>query len=284
MLAREAARDGWKAWVSELPEVVRTLEERWSLRVGEPFEPGGRTAWVAPATGEGKGGGGDLVVKVGWPHQEAEHEADALRLWDGGGAVGLLAAEEMPRATALLLERCVPGSRLSVLPEPDQDTIIAGLLQRLWVTPGSSHPFRPLRVMCDQWADEFEENDRAGDRRSDPGLMREGIARLRQLPRDPELSVVLCTDLHAGNVLAAAREPWLAIDPKPYVGDPAYDVVQHLLNCRGRLHADPRALVDRVASLAGLDGERVLAWLFARCVQESRQWPDLIEVAEEIAP
>jgi streptomycin 6-kinase len=41
MLAREAARDGWKAWVSELPEVVRTLEERWSLRVGEPFEPGG---------------------------------------------------------------------------------------------------------------------------------------------------------------------------------------------------------------------------------------------------
>jgi streptomycin 6-kinase len=40
---------------------------------------------------------------------------------------------------------------------------------------------------------------------------------------------LLATDLHTGNVLAAQRQPWLMIDPKPYVGDPCYDLGQHLL-------------------------------------------------------
>jgi streptomycin 6-kinase len=94
----------------------------------------------------------------------------------------------------------------------------------------------------------------------------------------------LCTDLHAGNVLAAEREPWLAIDPKPYVGDPTYDALQHLLNCEERLRADPRELARRMAGLLDLDAERLLLWLFARCVQESASWPPLLEVARGIAP
>jgi streptomycin 6-kinase len=85
--------------------------------------------------------------------------------------------------------------------------------------------------------------------------------------------VLLVTDLHAGNVLAASREPWLVIDPKPYVGDPAYDVLQHLLNDPARLTADPRGFVARVAGLAGLDADRVEAWLLARCVVEAAWWP-----------
>jgi hypothetical protein len=51
--------------------------------------------------------------------------------------------------------------------------------------------------------------------------------------------VLLCTDLHGDNILAAQRELWLVIDPKPYVGDPAYDLLQHMLNCEDRLAAAP---------------------------------------------
>ncbi len=96
--------------------------------------------------------------------------------------------------------------------------------------------------------------------------------------------MLLCTDLHAENVLAARREPWLVIDPKPYVGDPTYDPLQHLLNCGDRLRADPHDLVRRMADLLGLDPERLLLWMFARCVQESPDWPALGEVARRIAP
>ncbi len=94
--------------------------------------------------------------------------------------------------------------------------------------------------------------------------------------------MLLCTDLHAENVLAAEREPWLVIDPKPYVGDPTYDALQHLLNCEERLRADPRGLVWRMSDLLGLGPERLLLWLFARCVLESADWTT--ELARRIAP
>ena len=80
-------------------------------------------------------------------------------------------------------------------------------------------------------------------------------------------------------MLSAERRPWLLIDPKPYVGDPHYDVTQHLLNCDRSLQADPIGLLTEVADLAGLDAERVRRWLFARCVQEilddAPTWPGL---------
>jgi streptomycin 6-kinase len=93
---------------------------------------------------------------------------------------------------------------------------------------------------------------------------------------------LLATDLHADNVLAAEREPWLVIDPKPYVGDPVYDPLQHLLNCPQRLHADPVGLAGRIADLLGLDQLRLRRWLFARCVQESPDEPLLADLARRI--
>ncbi|MGH8902998.1 MAG: aminoglycoside phosphotransferase family protein [Egibacteraceae bacterium] len=60
----------------------------------------------------------------------------------------------------------------------------------------------------------------------DPGAARNGIALIRSLPLTADRSALLCTDLHADNVLAAEREPWLVIDPKRHVGDPTCDVLQ----------------------------------------------------------
>lgn len=94
------------------------------------------------------------------------------------------------------------------------------------------------------------------------------------------------TDLHAGNVLRADRGPWLVIDPKPFVGDPAYDATQHLFNCRERLAADPLGLIDRFADLLGLESERVRLWTFARAAAEprSRVRDDLLSLARTLAP
>ncbi|MGH8933664.1 MAG: aminoglycoside phosphotransferase family protein [Egibacteraceae bacterium] len=104
----------------------------------------------------------------------------------------------------------------------------------------------------------------------------------RTLPATAGRAVRLSTALQAGNVLAAEREPWLVIDPKPYVGDPTYDPLQHMLNCDERLGADPRGLAHRMADLLGPDRERLLLWLFARCVQESPDRPELADVARRI--
>jgi streptomycin 6-kinase len=276
-----SARDQREAWMMALPGYVKTLARRWSLEVGPPFQPGGQTAWVAPARDAANT---DLVLKVGWLHTEAAHEADGLREWNGEGAVFVYESTAFDDAVALLIERCLPGTSLADRPEVDQDVVVAELLSRLWKEPASGHPFRPLQVMCDQWADEFELKFALRDQDLDRGIARDGIALFRSLPSTAERNVLLCTDLHADNVLAARREPWLVIDPKPYIGDPTYDPLQHMLNCDVRLLADPRDLALRMADLLDLDGERLLLWLFARCVKESPDYPALGEVARRIAP
>jgi len=279
-LVAAAEQDGRTGWLATLPATVARLARAWSLTVEPPFQPGGQTAWVAPARDRA---GRDLVLKVAWVHPEALHEADGLRAWNGHGTVRLHAVEEMGDTIGLLLERCRPGTPLAELPERRQDVVVAGLLRQLWSAPVEGFGLRPLQALCDQWADEFQARVAAAPGLIDPGLAREGIALFRALPASADRRVPLATDLHAGNVLAAERQPWLVIDPKPYVGDPTYDPLQHLLNCEERLHADPSGLAGRMADLLGLDPVRLRRWLFARCVQESPDWPPLLGVARRIS-
>jgi streptomycin 6-kinase len=278
-LVEAAGEGGRTSWLETLPATVDRLARQWRLDVAAPFQPGGQTAWVAPVRGRA---GTDLVLKVVWAHPEALHEAAGLREWAGNGAVRVHAAETSATTFTLLLERCRPGTPLAARPEPEQDEVVAGLLRRLWRLPVPAAGFRPLQEMCDQWAAQFGTRLLADPGRLDAGLAREGIALFRALPAGAGRAALLATDLHAGNVLAAVREPWLVIDPKPYVGDPTYDALQHMLNCAERLHADPEGLVRRMADLLELDTQRLGRWLFARCVQGSLEWPPLADVARRL--
>ncbi|MGO9559399.1 MAG: aminoglycoside phosphotransferase family protein [Acidimicrobiales bacterium] len=276
-------------WLAALPNRVEELTARWGLDLGEPFDPGGNCSWVAPGTDRS---GREVVLKVAWQHTEALHEAEALSALGGQGAVEVYAFEHLPPTrhgggppgdtdtTAMLLERCRPGTELRGLPDAEQHVVVTDLLRSVWaVELPSDHPFRPLSMMADDWVARAEARLAADPARLDGGLAREGLALFRELSRTGPTDVLLFTDLHAGNVLSGERRPWLLIDPKPYVGDPHYDVLQHLLNCNGSLQADPIGLLTEVADLAGLDAGRVRQWLFARCVQESLgdgvPWPGL---------
>jgi streptomycin 6-kinase len=274
-LAAAVMRDGLQEWAAGLPAALAEMCDAWDLTIGDPFQPGGKRAWVAPAL---DADGTPLVLKLGWRHRESLHEADGLREWNGDGAVILHATRQMGDTTALLLERCEPGTLLSSLPEPEQDVVIARQLTRLWRTPATGHPCRPLRDMCDDWADSCLAKGLTAPW-ADRGLLREGAARFRELAADGTGHVLLGTDVHAGNVLAAQREPWLVIDPKPYVGDPTYDPLQHLLNCEARLTADPEGLARQVAGLCSVDPDRLVQWLFARCVVDSVRRPSLAAIA-----
>lgn len=278
---QEACADGSRDdWLERLPGVVAALQDRWSLEIADPFEPGGQCAWVAPAR---RASGADVVLKIAWPHPESEHEAAGLALWDGNGTVRLLEATTVGDTPALLLERCVPGTTLAHVAGPDDcDAVVAGLLQRLWREPPPGPAVRPLQQMCDEWAAGAERRPEAATV-ADPGLIRAGLSLFRSLPASADREVVLFTDLHSENVLAAEREPWLAIDPKPYVGDPTYDVLQHMLNVP-RLRADPEGLILRMADLAGLEPARLRLWSFARCAVAAVDDPDLYDVTERLAP
>ena len=152
----------------------------------------------------------------------------------------------------MLLERCVPGEQLrQALPEREQDVVIAGLIRRLWARElVDGQPFGSLARMCDQWADWFERDCEPDSRGFDPGLARAGMAVLRELPRSADRSVLLCTDLHAGNVLFSRRESWLVIDPKPFIGDPALSRCSTCSTARSAWRPTPKAC--RAGSLSYL--------------------------------
>jgi streptomycin 6-kinase len=272
-----------RGWLARLPAVVEEAASAWQLELGEPYEPGGQCAWVAPARDRA---GAELALKVGWRHPEAELEADGLRFWDGDGAVRCFRDLSAADTSVLLLERCVPGATLkNSMLEPEQDVVLAGLMRCLWARQlPDGHPFAPLTQICELWAEEFETAYAADDRGLDPGLARAGMKALRELPRAAKRSVLLCTDLHADNVLSSQRKSWLVIDPKPFVGDPAFEPVQHMLNCDERLATDPEGLCRRMAELLDLDAARVRGWLFARCAQESLGDLTMRELARRLAP
>lgn len=259
---------------------MRELQRRWLLTLGSPFENQEVScSWVAPAT---RVDGTHVVIKIGMPHMEGKHELEGLRFWGGDPMVRLLDAD--PELNAMVLERCEPGTPLRELPEFDQDLVIARLLRRLWRSPSEPHPFRPLSALTEYWS---SETLAAVERWTDPGLVREGLSLLRELPGTAGTQTLLATDLHAGNVLRAEREPWLVIDPKPFFGDPAYDATQHLINCQARLRSDPDGTIRRLSDLLGMDFERVRLWMFARAAAEPRDdWTDdeWMAIARTLAP
>ena len=265
------------AWLEGLDETIRKLEARWSLTLGTPFKDAS-CAWVAPVT---LANGTSAVLKIGMPHFEAEHEVDGLRFWDGDPTVRLLDADN--RTGAMLLERCVPGTPLGELPELDQDVVISGLLRRLWRRPAEPHRFRPRWALMAYWS---EETLADADHWREPALVRDGLNLFRELPLNAPAEVLLATDLHAGNVLQSAREPWLVIDPKPFIGDPAYDATQHLFNCTERVLSDPKGTIRHIADLLGVDYERVRLWTFARAAAEPRDdWSngELLAIAKAVS-
>ena len=126
------------AWLERLPDTIRALERRWSLKLEAPFDGNEATcSWVAPAA---LADGTSAVLKLGMPHMESEHEIHGLRFWDGDPTVRLVEADD--DLGAMLLERCEPGTLLRELPEAEQDPVIAGLLRRLWRRPSEPHSGR----------------------------------------------------------------------------------------------------------------------------------------------
>jgi len=266
------ARLGTKGeqWLSKLPHWVNESEQRWNIRVGRAFDPGGAIGLVAPATLADRT---PAVFKISFPDRETMHEATALRLYNGNGAVRVLASEE--ERGIILVERCIPGTPLlDVSDEDEANTIATSVLRRLWQAPiPSSHPFDRATDRAAEWAETVRHEFAALERPFEARLAEEAATLFKALSSRASRQVLLHQDFHHGNLLAAQREPWLAIDPKPLVGDPAFDTGTLLRDRREALFTAPsprRKMAHRLDQLAeecGLDRARIRVWALAQAVE-----------------
>ena len=266
-LEKQMAENGEEGarWLGALPERIAALEREWGFRTGPAFDHAGCVSWVAPVQLDG---GVDAVLKLGFPHDEARYEAEALRFLDGRGAARLLRASE--DGFSMLLERCVPGTDLWALGEEEADAVAADVLTRLWREPEPDAPFLPLADLVEEWIADLPAIVKGGG--YDMGMAAEALERGRELAASSPRKVFLHGDFNPGNVLTAQREPWLVIDPKPLVGDPAYDLAQWLANYYEAAVAtgDPvsalRSKIDRFASRLRLDPARITGWAYVKSI------------------
>jgi len=203
------------------------------------------------------------VLKVQEPHREDEHEAAALELWDGDGAIRLLDHE--PGEHALLLERCTPGTPLSAAGAETALDVLVELLPRLWKPAGS--PFGTLAAEAERWAGSLEASWERSGRPFQRLLLDVALEALRELPSTQREQVLLNQDLHGDNVLAAQREPWLVIDPKPLVGEREFGIAPIVRSRElGHSRHDVLARFDRLTGELGLDRDRARRWTIGQTI------------------
>jgi streptomycin 6-kinase len=236
------------------------LVARWHLTLGEPY-PRGAAGVAYRAERED---GTPAVLKLIDPHRETEHEADALERWNGDGAVRLF--ERTADGLGILLERAEPGTPLSRLaPEQAMDVLVE-LVPRLWK---SGDGFHTVEEEIAFWV---EEGDLDGD----------ALRLARELAASQGEPVLVSQDLHGDNVLAAEREPWLAIDPKPLAAEREFQAAPILRSSElGHSRRDLLYRLDRLAEL-GLDRGRMIGWTIVQTTawSEGRTLQQHVDVLE----
>jgi streptomycin 6-kinase len=245
-------------WLEALPGLVGACARDWGLALEEPIDT--PHSLVVPA-------GGAVLKLNAQGHDEADREADALAAWDGDGAVRLLARDDERRA--LLLERCLPGTRLWDS-DADETAVISALLPRLQVPAVGGHAFELLADWADRWVVSVPRRYAEAGEPFERSLLDAAVDVYRTVDRSA--TILVNQDLHGGNVLRAEREPWLVIDPKPLVGERELEA-SGLLRNAGSVSRWLDVLAD-----VGLDRERARGWGVAHNLawawDERRGWID----------
>ena len=254
------------AWLKRLPYILKQCEVRWSLKLESPF-PNLTYNYAAPAKGPA---GTRWVLKAGYPNPELTAEIEALRRFDGQGAVQLIKAD--PDLGLILLEELVPGIPLINLEDDSQAaSIAAGLMVQLRQPVPNPHHFRTVADWF-RGLKRLRTHFQGGSGPFPPELVERAESVSGELLASSVADVLLHGDLHHTNILAAQRQPWLAIDPKGVVGEPAYEPsafmhnpIPHLMQSR-YLKDILHRRADQFSKELELDRSRLAGWAFAQAV------------------
>lgn len=253
----------WARWLDALPRVAGGVLREWGLAEdGDPLH--GHTALVLPVR---DADGVRLMLKLVFVEPDNVGEPDALKVWRGLGAVRLERAD--PRRGVLLLERL--GERdLSSLPDEEAIGVLGRLYRRLHVPAVPQLP--PLAGFVRGWLDDLAAlgKDVPAPPRFVQQALTAGWTLVGEASESARHQAVVHGDLHYANVLAGRREPWLAIDPKGFNGDPCFEPAPLLWNRWDALVATGDvggALRERfygIVDAAGLDERRCRDWVILR--------------------
>lgn len=246
-------------WLEELPSMIAEYLTKWGLQIDGPARHG-YIALVVPVRRNGQ----QLALKLGWVDEETQHEALALRIWNGEGAVKL--EDEDQDRGVLLLERLNFDLSLAQIELDQALTIAANLLRRLAVEAPEQLPG------ADEAAKTFKEEalerwERTGQKI--PFNLLQKVEDLSEATESSGQKLLVNSDLHFENVLAGQREPWLVIDPKVISGELEYGIFPLLLNRLRQVDSvlEIQRRFDLIVSCARLNPRRARMWTLQRTLQ-----------------
>lgn len=249
--------DGNAAWLDELPSVVESLAQQWSLTVG-PTLRGGHAALVIEATLDD---GTAAVLKIGVPgtRRELGFEATALRLVNGDGCASLL-RDDLDR-DALLLER-LGAAMYDIVPDPaTRNDLLCDIAVRMWrpVRPDVDLPTGAdkARESADLVSRLWEETGRPCSRATVEDAL--ACSERRRLAHDDGRAVLVHGDVHGLNALQAADGTFKLVDPNGLRAEPACDLGTIIRNDPDR-GDDLRERTERVAVRTGVDATAIWEW------------------------
>lgn len=270
-LEATAARTGAEAWVAAAPGLLEQLIDRWELELAPDEDAGGSIgpAFTVPGV---RGGTQPVLLRIVYPDAWFEEETAALVHWDGNGAVGLI---DHDPAGAQLLERPEPGTPLAE--EDDEDVALgraAEVAGKLWIADPGGIATLASEVL--EWGRTMPGRHHLVGRPFERMLVHEAVESIRELvPTQPE-HVLLHGDLRLGTIVAARGGIWLAAEPKPLVGERAFDVVSLLRDGPQALTSDRTAGLERLqhrfdllSERLGLNRKRLQRWAVAASVDDA---------------
>jgi streptomycin 6-kinase len=252
-----ALADGYAAWLDDLPSVLDSLAQDWSLTTGATMR-GGHAALVVEAT---LADGAPSILKVGIPgyRRELGFETTVLDL-DAGKGCARLIRRDLTRG-ALLLERLGPAMYEVILDLRSRHDVLCDIVAQLWRPlgddidlPTGADLARRMRHLIPQLWEELE-------RPCSAAAIDDAVecAVRRERAYDRRTSVLVHGDVHEANALQAEGGTFKLIDPDGLRAEPACDL-GCIVRCTPDADDDLRVRTERLAARTGVDAAAIWEW------------------------
>ena len=247
--------NGNESWLDELPGMVDSLAQEWSLTIGSSLA-GGHVALVVEVT---LVDGTPAVLKIGVPGRDIRPEATMLRLADGEGCAKLL-GEDVDRQ-ALLLER-LGAPMYDIVADPvSRHSLLCDVAVRLWRPLGPDVDLPTGANLAEQYADRLPGLWEQAGRPCSRATVADALVCMnsRRLAHDDRSAVLVHGDIHELNALQASDGSYKLIDPAGLRAEPACDLGT-IVRCNPDLGDDLLTRTERLASRTGVGATAIWEW------------------------
>lgn len=249
--------DEGKEWLDSLPEITARIAEEHNL---SDLTPVNNMTFNYVASGYQNDN--PIILKIGMNSKALTKESSCLKAFAKHAVAEVIADD----TNMIIMQRAVPGSTLKDhFPDNDIDAtkILCAKLKELHkASIPESHNFYHLSEL-------FKTLDQKLD------IPDEILSKAKHLKDDLLKSttkkVLLHGDLHHDNILKNG-DNWLVIDPKGFIGDPAFEPAAYLCNPIPELLQEnqPREIIENRINICSaeldIDFRRIAGWLYAKSV------------------